>query len=60
MPCPQVIVLDIAFIQEFFYGRIQQITTLMFLNSEVSDFCFVLLQLAHFLQSVAKIIGNNF
>lgn len=57
MPCPQVMVVDIAFIQEFFYGRIQQIMTLMFLNSEVSNFCFVLL-LAHFLQSVAKIIGN--
>lgn len=57
MPCPQVMVVDIAFIQGFFYGRIQHIMTLMFLNSEVSDFCFVLL-LAHFLQSVAKIIGN--
>ena len=58
MPCPQVMVVDIAFIQEFFYCRIQQIMTLMFLNSEVSNFCFVLL-LAHFLQSAAKItIGN--
>jgi hypothetical protein len=29
----------------------------MFLNSEISGFCFVLL-LAHFLQSVAKMIDN--
>ena len=57
MPCPQVMVVDIALIQEFFYGRIQQIMTLMFLNSEVSNFYFVLL-LAHFLQSVAKLIGD--
>jgi hypothetical protein len=57
MPCPQVMVVDIAFIQEFFHGRIQQIMTLMFLNSEVSNFYFVLL-LAHFLQSVAKLIGD--
>jgi hypothetical protein len=57
MPCPQVMMVDISFIQEFFHGRIQQIMTLMFLNSEVSNFCFVLL-LAHFLQSVAKLIGD--
>src|SRR5919108_518971 len=51
-------VADIVFMQEFFYGTIQQIMTIfMFLSSEVSDFLFCT-SVGTLLQSFARVIGN--